>query len=80
MMPEPGLTKEAQMSMISLVIATPDRTLRRRLATEFRTSSEIAVVAETDDLMTTYTEVEEREPLAVVIAGRLARLPEYSQV
>jgi two-component system chemotaxis response regulator CheB len=65
------------MNPISLVIAIPDRSVRRRLTEELGASPWIEIVAETRDLMTTYAEVEEREPMAVVIAGRLARAPEF---
>ncbi|MCR8549799.1 CheB methylesterase domain-containing protein [Salipiger sp. P9] len=65
------------MRPISLIIAIPDRALRRRLSQEMGASPVIDVVAETHDLMTTYAEVEEREPMAVLIAGALARAPEF---
>ncbi|MGR3377087.1 CheB methylesterase domain-containing protein [Salipiger abyssi] len=65
------------MSPISLIIAIPDRSLRRRLAQEVGGSPQIEVIAETHDLMTTYAEVEEREPMAVLISGQLARQPEF---
>lgn len=65
------------MSPITLVIAIPDPRLRRRLVQGLGLSAQIEVVGETHDLMSTYAEVEEREPTAVVIAGRLARQPEF---
>ena len=65
------------MSKISLILAHPDLSLRRRLGAELRTSAFITLVSETHDLMTTYTEVEEQEPMAVLIGERLAMLPEF---
>ncbi|APX21649.1 MULTISPECIES: CheB methylesterase domain-containing protein [Salipiger] len=65
------------MTSITLVVAIPDPRLRRRLAQELITSAQVEVVGETHDLMSTYAEVEEREPMAVLIAGRLARQPEF---
>lgn len=65
------------MSRITLVIAHPDRAFRHRLASEIAPSSFVEVMAETTDLMTTYTVVEEREPMAVLIAERLALMPEF---
>ncbi|WP_226627192.1 CheB methylesterase domain-containing protein [Alloyangia pacifica] len=65
------------MSKISLILAHPDLGLRRRLAAGLRSSAFIDLLSETHDLMTTYTEVEEREPMAVLIGERLALLPEF---
>lgn len=65
------------MSKISLILAHPDLGLRRQLAAGLRGSAFIELIAETHDLMTTYTAVEELEPMAVLIAERLAMLPEF---
>lgn len=65
------------MPKISLVIAHPDRMHRRRLADTLAPLPQIDLVAETRDLMSTYAEVEEREPMAVIIAEGLAQMPEF---
>ncbi|MBE9638266.1 CheB methylesterase domain-containing protein [Salipiger mangrovisoli] len=65
------------MSKISLILAHPDLGLRRQIAAGLRPSPHIELIAETHDLMTTYTAVEEQEPMAVLIAERLAMLPEF---
>ncbi|WP_353474483.1 CheB methylesterase domain-containing protein [Salipiger sp. H15] len=65
------------MSMISLILAHPDLGLRRQLAAGLRASGFVDLTCETHDLMTTYTAVEEQEPMAVLIAERLAMLPEF---
>ena len=65
------------MDPISLIIAIPDRSRRRRVVQSIGSSPHIRIMAETPDLMTTFAEVEERQPLAVLIDGSLARAPEF---
>lgn len=65
------------MSSITLIIAIPDMGLRRKITTDLRAAPMVQIIGETHDLMTTYTEVEENTPMAVVISGQLAREPEF---
>ncbi len=65
------------MSSITLIIAIPDVGLRRKIGADLRAAPSVKIIGETHDLMTTYTEVEEKAPMAVVISGRLAREPEF---
>lgn len=76
-MPGTETWKGPRMSSITLIIAIPDVALRRKIATDLRSAPSVEIVGETHDLMTTYTEVEEKSPMAVVISGRLAREPEF---
>lgn len=65
------------MDPISLIIAIPDRTRRRRVVQSIESSPQIRIIAETADLMATFSEVEEQQPMAVLIDGGLARAPEF---
>ncbi|MBY6002456.1 chemotaxis protein CheB [Salipiger bermudensis] len=65
------------MNPISLIIAIADRTRRRRVSQSIDGSPLVEIVAETPDLMTTFAEVEERQPMAVIIDGSLARAEEF---
>ncbi|KAA8611043.1 CheB methylesterase domain-containing protein [Salipiger aestuarii] len=65
------------MSTITLIIAVPDMGLRRKIATDLCAAPMVQIISETRDLMATYTEVEEKTPMAVVISGQLAREPEF---
>ncbi|ANT62171.1 chemotaxis protein [Salipiger sp. CCB-MM3] len=65
------------MPKISLIVAHTDLALRRQIAAGLRGAEAIDVISETHDLMTTYTAVEEREPMAVLIGEGLAMLPEF---
>lgn len=65
------------MTPISLIIAIADRTRRRRVTQSISASPVVEIVAETPDLMTTFAEVEERQPMAVIIDGSLARAEEF---
>lgn len=61
----------------TVVIATPDTAQQTRLGKIVDHMPEFEVIAQTGDLMNTYTVVEERLPKAVLIADVLANLPEF---
>lgn len=65
------------MSTRSIIVASPIALQRGRLSRMVNAHPDFEVIAATSDLMTTYAEVEERRPRAVLIADLLAALPEF---
>lgn len=65
------------MQKLTLVVAHTDPVVRQRLSADLRGSPYIEIISETSDLMTTYTEVEDHEPMAVLISENLAQLAEF---
>lgn len=61
----------------AIIVATPDALQRARLARLVDADPAFRVVARTSDLMTTYAEVEDRQPRAVLIADTLTESPEF---
>ncbi|MEQ5872911.1 chemotaxis protein CheB [Sagittula sp. NFXS13] len=65
------------MTRRSIVVALPDAAQRRRMTRMVSAHPMFQVIAQTYDLMSTYSEVEEKRPRVVLIAARLAALPEF---
>lgn len=65
------------MQKITLIVAHSASLMRRRLASSLSARSEIELLAQTRDLMETYSEVEDLEPMAVLIEEKLAQKAEF---